>query len=103
MPRQVLVGAGLGAATAAAWFQAGAAWALPALQQSKAGLTVLSVATCLASAAFGGKIVASWFKDRRRRRKQQKDEAGAAEQQQQQELQQLLGSTAQPPPNAAYG
>lgn len=64
---QVLVGAALGAATAVTWFRLGAAWALPALQASPAGLRVLYTVTALGSAAFGYKVVTGWFKEQRRK------------------------------------
>eukprot|EP00775_Hariotina_reticulata_P007501 gene7501-7711_t len=62
---QVLVGAALGAATAACWFEMGVTNALPALQGSAAATTALYAATGLAMAAFGVKNVLSWAEERR--------------------------------------
>lgn len=67
---QVLVGAALGASTAATWFKLGTGWALPALQQSSTGLGVLYAVTGLGSAAFGYKIITGWWKEQQQKRQQ---------------------------------
>jgi hypothetical protein len=80
---QVLVGAALGTATAAGWFELGVAKVLPALQQSAAATHALYAATGLAMAAFGIKNVMSWAEERqhlrensmnRHRQQQEKEE-----------------------------
>jgi hypothetical protein len=64
---QVLVGAALGASTAVTWFKLGTTWALPRLQQSAAGLSILYAVAVLGSGAFGCKIIKGWFKEQKRK------------------------------------
>eukprot|EP00879_Flechtneria_rotunda_P018785 GHRR01019718.1.p1 GENE.GHRR01019718.1~~GHRR01019718.1.p1 ORF type:complete len:211 (+),score=67.75 GHRR01019718.1:204-836(+) len=61
---QVLVGAGLGAATAATWFQIGMQWAMPDIQRSAVSMRVLYATTLLAIAAFGSNNIQSWTDER---------------------------------------
>ncbi|KAF8071016.1 LPPE2 [Scenedesmus sp. PABB004] len=61
---QVLVGAALGAGTAAGWFALGVGAALPALQASPARLAALYGAALLAAGAFAAKNVLAWARER---------------------------------------
>lgn len=61
---QVLAGAALGAATAAAWHRLGAERALPAAARQPALAWVLRGATALALALFALRIVLQWARPR---------------------------------------
>lgn len=62
---QVLVGALLGASTAAAWFAWGAGAAVPALRAAPGGLAALYVVTAAGVAAFAARNVLAWHRERR--------------------------------------
>lgn len=61
---QVLVGAALGASTAAGWFGWGTSSAVPALRAATAGLPALYAVTLAAVAAFAGRNVLQWRRER---------------------------------------